>query len=332
MMVDRDGSAGGDDVSTSEAGQATDPPREERVLPRQAAHVRGYMEDTQERVRQALVDVPQLCHIGHFADGDWDFSYEVEPVRTDYAALGCNLIGALTKLDEDLDPAGTGQLIRTVVHAEDGALICDTIVPGERLLGVVRQPQSNRSLRNEVVRHADAAIAKLIENLMRSAGQGSENHGGYDFTRLELDPLTWQLPPQTGEPGQLADAVLDPEDLQYVAVVRDDEIVMHRDVFDHPAARRFFRAKHTPERRRRFYREFVPRLGFYSRRITGLTNAAIGGGLHRLVLDVRWGAMYFYRIDLRTYLVGITLNQEAVVVSDLKTEWLRESLVRSGTG
>ncbi|WP_229069026.1 hypothetical protein [Actinoplanes sp. DH11] len=317
-------------MSDRDAGPAAaaEVPRADRVRLRRAAHVGDTMRRTRQRLHQAVLDVPQLCHIGHFADSDWDFSVEVEPVPTDYAALGCNLIGALTGVDELLAPVGTGHLIRTVAHAPGGALICNTVVPGERLLGVALQRHGEASLRNDVVRRADTALAVLVDDVRASIGQSRQNYGGYDLTGLTIDPLTWRPPPAGGNLDQLADAILRPADLQFVAVVRDGSTIFTRDVFDHPAAEEYFRVRFTPARRRDFYLAFAPRLGPHVRRLAGIANVAIGRGMSRLILDMQWGAVCYYRIDLRTYLVGVTLNQGAVVVTDLKSEWLSQVLPR----
>jgi hypothetical protein len=293
---------------------------DDRTTERIAAHVGTTMRPTRATFRRCMADVPQLHHLAHYTQADWDFS--VGPAdEVDYALVGCNLVAALTRLSRLLAPAGTGALIRAVAHGDRGALVCNTIMQGEHVVGFAPDPASRHSLRDEPTRAADAAVAELVTELRAGFGQQSQNPGGYRAVATE-DPFRWN-PPAVGDSLQARiRAVLDPADLQYVAVLHDGELALVHDVFDDDAAEVFFRAGYSPATRRDFYARFLPTLEQHVRDIRGIINPAVGRGLRRLVLDVQRGAIYAYGLDQRTYLIGITLNQDRVALADLKTEWL----------
>jgi hypothetical protein len=292
----------------------------DRTTERIAAHVGDTMHSTRDTFRRYMVTVSQLHHLAHYTQTDWDFSVGAPDV-VDYALVGCHLVAALTRVNKLLAPAGTGALIRTVAHGNSGALVCNTIMQGEYAVGFAPDPAGRHSLRDEPTRAADIAVADLVTELRAGFGQQGQNPGGYRAAAAD-DPFGWIPPAAAGSLEARIQAVLDPADLQYVAVLHDGALSLVRDVFDDEAAEVFFRAGHTPAARRDFYARFLPTLEQHTREIGGIINAAAGRGLRRLVLDVQRGAIFSYRLDLRTYLIGITLNQDRVALTDLKTEWL----------
>jgi hypothetical protein len=296
------------------------PISDDRTAERLAAHVGTTMRSTREVFRRYMAEVPQLRHVAHYTWNDWDFSVG-PPDDVDYALVGCHLVAALTRISHLLTPAGTGALIRTVAHGSRGALICNTIMQGERVVGVAPDPASRHSLRDRPTRLADAAVADLVTELRASFGQQGQNPGGFEAARDD-ELYRWTPPDVGGDLEARVGAVLNPLDLQYVAIVQDGALEFVRDVFDDDAAEVFFRAGYTPSARRAFYAQFLPTLEKHAQDIGGIINRAVGRGMRRLVLDVQRGAIYSYRLDLRTYLIGITLNQDRVALADLKTEWL----------
>src|SRR5690349_14215381 len=88
---------------------------DDRTAERVAAHVGDTMRITRGIFRRYVAKVPQLHHLAHYTQTDWDFSVG-PPDDVDYALVGCNLIAALTRVNQLLAPAGTGALIRAVAH------------------------------------------------------------------------------------------------------------------------------------------------------------------------------------------------------------------------
>lgn len=292
-----------------------------RTVETTAAHVGTTLGNTRAAFRRYVERVPELHHLAHYTQCDWDFSVGPKE-NAEFDTIGCNLVAALTRVSHLLAPVGTGALIRAVAHARRGALVCNTIMQGENVVGVALDPRSEQSPRDEATRRADIGVAELVTELRESFGQRGQNPGGYDSAKI-ADPFVWS-PPDVASLDLLEriHAVLDPGDLQFVALVHDGAIRNALDVFDDPAAEVFFRAGYTPSLRRDFYRRFVTDLDQHARDIGRIANGVIGRGMRRIVLDVQRGAIYYYRMDLESYLVGITLNQDQVVLADLKMEWL----------
>ncbi len=293
---------------------------DDRTGERTAAHVQSAMRSTRAAFRRCMSEVSELRHLAHYTQSDWDFSVG-PPSDVDYALVGCNLVAALSRVNELLAPAGTGALIRAVAHANRGAVVCNTIMQGERVVGIAEDPESRHSLRDEVTLRADTAVANLATELRAGFGQQSQNPGSYGSSTLD-DLLSWRPPATSGGLRARIQAALDPADLQYVAVLHNGSVEVTEDVFDDDAAEVFFRAGYTPAVRREFYARFLPTLERHTQDIGVIVNAAVGRGLRRLVLDVQRGAIVSHRLDLRTYLIGITLNQDRVALADLKSEWL----------
>jgi hypothetical protein len=295
-------------------------------------HIGDGQQRTRRALRETLLNTSSLHHLSHYTGSDWDFSADVNPQPPQshsgerfrrYQAVGCNLVAKLTLLNNQLSDVGTGALIRTVLHAEDGVIYSNTVMRGERILGVTKGRLGPPSPKNLTVNEADQAVAHLVTSLRATFGQGTQDPGGYLYLAQHPEIATWPAPDPAGAaPTEGYRSALHPDDLQFVALVRRGTIVHCEDVFDHEDTEDFFRAGYTTTLRRRFYTAFAPELEFHVRDLSRIVHPIIGRGLNRVVLDVQRGAIYFYRLDSETYLVGITLNQFKVSIADMKMEWL----------
>ncbi|MBT8226332.1 MAG: hypothetical protein HKP61_19355 [Dactylosporangium sp.] len=106
-------------------------------------------------------------------------------------------------------------------------------------------------------------------------------------------------------------------DLHFVAYSVDGECRFYLDVLEDSNVDRFF-DQVTPETRREHY---LQQARYLHRLMTGL-NASFreidAGILIRVVLDVERGALYYYWIDDRRFMTGVTLDQEMVDAADRK--------------
>ena len=112
-------------------------------------------------------------------------------------------------------------------------------------------------------------------------------------------------------------AALDVAHLHYVGWVKNRDVVYAADVLDAPALHRFFPdIAITPAVRREFYGRLARLLSRMFPELTGWIEPVAGDPLHRLVLDVEEGAVYYYRQEPGQFLIGVTLNQERVHQAD----------------
>lgn len=106
------------------------------------------------------------------------------------------------------------------------------------------------------------------------------------------------------------------DDLHYVALYVDDVCAFYLDAFPHHAVQVYFTDEQHEERRRDAYLQVAA----YLRELLPDMNTAFegidSGILIRVVLDVERGAVYYYRIDSRRFLIGVTLNQSVVHKAD----------------
>jgi hypothetical protein len=98
----------------------------------------------------------------------------------------------------------------------------------------------------------------------------------------------------------------------------DDEIVFLADVFEHDELSLYFAGPVTPSYRRRYYRELGEQLAEIRTRLGRVSAHMLSGRLKRVVLDVEQGAVYYFRVSSRVYLVGVTLHQPRVRTMDLR--------------
>jgi hypothetical protein len=104
-------------------------------------------------------------------------------------------------------------------------------------------------------------------------------------------------------------------DLHFVAYHVDGDCRFSLDVLEDPGIEGFF-DQTTPEDRRRQYQR---QARYLSRLVGGLNDSfreIDAGVLIRVVLDVERGALYYYWIDDRRFVIGVTLDQEMVDRAD----------------
>lgn len=281
------------------------------------------------RICDRVIDVAGPQALVRITSGVTDFAVDALDELTDESKRlrdACNntarlIASATTIQDGKLADIRTGQLIRVVVHSEQGAIFCLSVVPGQYIVGFTAAPtQEGVELsRVDRVHAADEAISALVGQLRKRMGLAGQNPGSFYYrgeTRSDRS-----LPPTvTGRRDrpefQLIDAQVDPADLHLAALMAPgDELVV--DQFDHPQLNRFFGLIGV-EARRKFYGEFARDLPRTAGQLGRLIRTSVGGSLLRLVLDVELGAVYWYRLGANRYLVGVTLDQEQVEAADHK--------------
>ncbi|SDD66876.1 hypothetical protein [Actinokineospora iranica] len=294
-------------------------------------------EQTRIACRDAMA-LGGLAYLAVFDDGVFDFALdtlgEPEPDpdgvpdgsrRDEFRRLGRQFSLTADRLDRDLQAVVTGRLIRTVLHAEEGALFCEAVVPARYVIGVAPAGSADQvAVPDRRVERGDRVVSALVTRLRREQGLPSLNPGGFD-TPAALRPA----PPGTAEPyllveddteettrvARLCAAAVNPADLHHVSYWDQDVPLVSTDHFDAPELARFF-TEVNPQFRRRFYERFGRSVGSLMNALNRTTNAAIGGKLLRVVLDVEMGAVYYYRLGFRRYLFGVTLDQTRVTMAD----------------
>jgi hypothetical protein len=312
-------------------------PRAAAPVARWASHVDARFDIARTLCRDALIETPELHYLGHYTDGAYDFSYDrldgefEHPDRTEYERIGVQVTNAVRGLDRALQEVKTGALIRTVVHAGNGLVICDSARPNEH---VVAFSHAAGALAAEGAalsglpgaRNMDRAVAALVTSLRRQVSLGSQNPGGWSTTQPAEAPLpvvdtAAAAPHVVGTTGErIATLMRDrvhPSDLHMVALCHGSRIEFWADQFDHPQLGPYFQEISVGERRV-FYDNMCHTLPMTVRKLGRMTASATGGKLERVVLDVEQGAIYYYRIGPGEYLVGVTIDQRQVARSDDK--------------
>ena len=108
-----------------------------------------------------------------------------------------------------------------------------------------------------------------------------------------------------------------PADLHFVAYYVEGACRFHLDVLEDSAVDRFF-DQATPDGRREHY---LQQARYLYRLMNGLNDSfreIDAGILLRVVLDVERGALYYYWIDEKRFIIGVTLDQEMVDQADRK--------------
>lgn len=316
----------------------------------EAEHLGPEFDTTRRACRAAILAGPALHYLAHYSSGVFDFGVDVlgdpppEPGalpggtrREELKRLGRHLTFQVTALDRALQEARTGRLIRTVLHTEEGALFCDSVVPTEHVVGLVLDHAGAGPLfGHPAVDEADRAVAGLATRLRAELSLGSLNPGGWE-TADAVPPLAAEDAEDDVEPhvtvaeGPLATCLsaVRSRDLHLVAHVVDGEVRTMVDCLGDPALAPFFKQV-AVEARRRFYQGFVPELGALATRLNRAVAPVVGGLLVRLVLDVEMGAVYHYRLRAGEYLVGVTIDQARVSSADRRMSELSAELTPSG--
>ncbi|WP_433262773.1 hypothetical protein ACQPZF_30415 [Actinosynnema sp. CS-041913] len=313
----------------------------------EAEHLGPEFDTTRHACRAAIVKSPALHYLAHYSSGVFDFGVDAlgDPPsppdalpggtrREELKRLGRHLTFQVTSLDRALQEARTGRLIRTVLHTEQGALFCDSVVPTEHVVGLVLDHAGAGPLfGHPAVDEADRAIAELATGLRGELSLGSLNPGGWEtFGAPQALPGAGPREPHVSAGEGALDACAEAvraQDLHLVAHVAGGEVLAMVDHLADPSLGPFFKQV-TVEARRRFYLGFVRELGGLATRLNRAVRPVVGGLLVRAVLDVEMGAVYYYRLGPGEYVVGVTIDQAQVGEADDRMSALATRLTPSG--
>lgn len=314
------------------------------------SHVDARFEEAMILCRKAIEGTPVLHHLAHFTKGVFNFDYDwldtlpgPHAGRDVYARTGTQVSNAVVDLDRQLYAAETGALIRTVAHGQHGLLVCNSVVPKEHVVAFCHNPAalpvSEVPLTDlEGARQVDSAIGLLVTELRRLISQQSQNPGSWitpkpdDAEDIARGHRIAGPPPHidgddTTAVARLLAESIDPADLQFVTYCRDFQILFAADHLGHPAIGSYFQRISVAERRA-FYYQFCEVIPAEVRKLGRMVSTIIGGRLERVVLDVEQGAVYYYRIRPGEYLVGVTVDQGRVAVTDSKIARLARACQR----
>lgn len=118
---------------------------------------------------------------------------------------------------------------------------------------------------------------------------------------------------------------LDPRDLQFIGYYVDGRCRFHIDALEAQILNPYFRRSSRGERRQAYERSgrqldwLIKNLDVYMQHLSG-------GILIRVVFDVEQGALYYCNIDEGTYIMGVTMFQDEVLVADEKIRDLANEL------
>ncbi|HCT79965.1 MAG TPA: hypothetical protein DGT23_26055 [Micromonosporaceae bacterium] len=117
------------------------------------------------------------------------------------------------------------------------------------------------------------------------------------------------------------------QDLHYVAYYVEGKCIMSLDLLDHPELARFHEVV-EPYQRREEYGHQGKALDALLKKLNHELAPLNTGELIRLVLDVERGAIYYYLVtnDTNRFLIGVTLNQYKVHVTDSKMALLVDDI------
>ena len=267
--------------------------------------------------------------------------FDAAEMRTACASAARLLTGFVLAEEERLDEAGTGRLIRVVLHAEHGAILCYAVVPGQFVVGFAFGQATGESgtllCDLPTVDAADRAMTDLVNALRQRMQLPRQDAGGWaDDSALDvplgLTTASRVTSTETAVDGDRDDPALRPAlravrhaDLHFVSRVRGWSPDLVVDCFAHPELRTPI-GSITPEARRKFYVDLSGQLSHTVATQGRLVRSTIGSHLVRLVLDVEQGAVYYYHLPTGDYLVGVTLYQRQVNSADRRMSWLAAQL------
>jgi hypothetical protein len=236
---------------------------------------------------------------------------------------GRMLYYVLRELEPDFASLRTGDLIRTVLRLPGGAVFYYLVEPGIHLYGATADVAQIDTL--------DASIADRVNDLRTVVRFSPLDFGSYRSSREpqgtgpgpDVPPAAPAPRPAAPTPAGADDSpaaatlrrALDVEGLHYLAYYRSPSAPQTTDIFEHPALRNFFRGPTVDDRRAR-YQRLGSLLPGVMRRMNESLRAVIRGELVRVVLDVEQGAVYFHALPDSRFLIGVTLDQSRVAVSD----------------
>lgn len=343
---------------SSDTGDLLDPegvgeqPGSVTLFEDRASHADDRFSMAMSLCRKVVLSMQGVHYLAYYAEGVYDFAIDmladiadhvdqaarsIDYRRNDYERIGCQLSNAVKSLDDTLQKVRTGALIRTLLHASRGMICCNSVVLNEYVVGLTFDisalPTSDIPLTELVgAKKTDIAISRLTTALRRQLSLQSLNPGSWISPKPVSDeagsdrwshPSTKQdVPPhiEGAADDEVADLFLtevDPDDLHYLAHCREGEVTFSVDQLGHPQLGLFF-TQITVNERRSFYRDFCCQLPVIIGQFSRMAGSAIGGRLERVVLDVEQGAIYYYRIRIGEYLVGVTIDQNQVAQADDK--------------
>ncbi|MEU4517217.1 hypothetical protein AB0F52_00695 [Amycolatopsis sp. NPDC024027] len=308
-----------------------------------ADHVGSEFDGERAAVTAAAEAEPALSFLAYYRRGVYDFGVDrigdpdERARRARVRLLGRQFCHLVSRLDHTLAEARTGGLIRVVLHGGNGAAFCDAVVPDAHLFGLVLTPGADEQERTTLteraaIRSADRSVAALATRLRATAHLPSANPGGWETAggngRLaadgEGDETVTEIRHRGADnlpEGELAFArdslrrYVRPQDLQFLAFCANSEPVLTFDRLADPVLAPYFQ-QITVSARRAFYHRLSREVGDVAARINRTAEDVVGGLLHRLVLDVEQGAVYYYRLGACRYLMGVTLDQDEVSTAD----------------
>ncbi|QQQ74562.1 hypothetical protein IOD16_25835 [Saccharothrix sp. 6-C] len=323
----------------------------------QAEHVGPEFDLARQACHAAIAETPALHYLAHYSSGVFDFGMDAlgDPPptpdalpggtrREELKRLGRHLTFQVATLDRTLQEVRTGRLIRTVLHTEEGALFCDSVVPTEHVVGLVLDHTgAGPLLGHPAVEEADRAVAGLATRLRAQLSLGSLNPGGWESAQ-DVAPLPVgeevvahvTVGEEAGAhvtagegPLTACLAAVRAQDLHLVAHVDGGEVRAMVDCLGDPSLAPFFKQV-TVDARRRFYHGLAQEFGALTTKLNRAVNPVVGGLMARLVLDVEMGAIYYYRLRAGEYLVGVTIDQARVRAADDRMSALAEELTPIG--
>jgi hypothetical protein len=259
-------------------------------------------------------------------------------LRDELCRVGRSLCFALARQDGALREARTGALIRMVLQATAGAAFCNVVVPDETLVGFALDG-SDSAVSGQ--RLADMAMAGLVTRIRERVGLTTNNPGGWSSAEpvtgteraAEAVTLNAHATRFTGMSDEsravlsTCSEALDPASVHAIAYCRAGEIVFMVDCFDNDALLPFF-TQITADGRRKFYLAHAREIGALAVTFGRTVHTALGGPIVRMVLDVEQGAIYYYRLRVGDYLVGVTIDQTRVSQTDDQMAHLTQTVLK----
>ncbi|MER7458258.1 hypothetical protein [Micromonospora sp. NPDC126480] len=280
---------------------------------------------------------PTLAHLARYTSGTCDFAVDADgpgPSVAERQLIGRDVVYAMVALDAQLRGARSGDLVRLLLHTERGALI-GLAVLREQYLIALTWPDTALGAPDEAVeavRHTDAALSALANQLRRAVSQRPADYGGWleltdaeraaivrsapAATRSSLDAgglpaRTWALNDTVESLTAVCRQYLSVDGLHFAAVCRPGEVLATADVLDDPRLVAFFDGT-SPEARRNFYAALGRRADVQLRTLIRAAHPAVGAEVRRLVLDVEQGEIYCLPLAAEHYLIAATLDQHRV--------------------
>ncbi|MGX7824836.1 hypothetical protein ACTG9Q_07060 [Actinokineospora sp. 24-640] len=276
-----------------------------------------------EACEATLSRSPSISYLGYLRDGvplircgrgeAGDVGGETG-MASAFTVLARQMAYHVQDLDEDLQRARTGRLIRTVLRTDRHALFYDMIQPGHEILGVVAlsDPDTDES----TALAGDKVVAELAGRLRAEARLMPVNHGAFECAHDGPPPRV----PTEGSVQDRLRAVVGPDGLHFASywVNGRREEVEH--CFDHPDLVSpgivGAEAEISPQQRLDFHLAFARRLRTLATDLKLTCGGALKGRLNRIVLDVEAGAVFYARLPTQRYLTAVTLSQPMVAAAD----------------